>query len=296
MAYFDKYGVEFSDDRKTLVKCPKNLQEEYIIPETVNTIGDSAFEDCSCLTHVVIPENVINIGNETFRGCKNLVFCHIGKNVSHIGSLVFMRCSALSFIVVDSENVTFDSRNNCNAIIEKCSNRLIVGCKNTHIPENIKIIGAHAFCQNDIENVIIPARVTVIEECAFFSCSKLQYLTIHSDVLEIGTEAFGGCDNLEVVSIQSKEITFGSFAFANCPKLDILILHGNISMYDNVFTYDELLEIWLYVNTPPVIDAYDFEFADISGCTLYVPASTIDLYKKAVGWNEFKNIREISGK
>ena len=56
MAYFDQYGVEFSDDRKTLTRCPGEFEEEYIIPDSVTSMGERAFEDCTRLKEICIPK------------------------------------------------------------------------------------------------------------------------------------------------------------------------------------------------------------------------------------------------
>lgn len=74
MAYFDKYGVEFSDDRKTLIKCPKNFYGDYIIPDYVIKIGRLAFWSCSGLMNVAIPNSVISIGNGAFHGAGNIMY------------------------------------------------------------------------------------------------------------------------------------------------------------------------------------------------------------------------------
>ena len=72
MAYFDKYGVEFTDDRKTLVKCPKELKGRYEIPDGVQYIGNCAFEGCRFLELITISNSVISIGHGAFAMCKNL--------------------------------------------------------------------------------------------------------------------------------------------------------------------------------------------------------------------------------
>ncbi len=72
MAYIDKYGVEFSDDRKTLVRCPKVFKGEYTIPNSVTSIGDGAFFGCTGLISVTIPNSVTSIGFAAFSDCTGL--------------------------------------------------------------------------------------------------------------------------------------------------------------------------------------------------------------------------------
>ena len=86
----------------------------------------------------------------------------------------------------------YDSRNNCNAIIETSSNKLITGCKNTVIPNSVTTIGEYAFhgC-SDLTSVNIPNSVTSIGTYAFYGCSGLTSITIPNSVTSIGGGAFG---------------------------------------------------------------------------------------------------------
>lgn len=72
MAYIDKYGVTYSDNKKTLVKCPQDFQGAYVIPDSVTTIEEWAFEHCTGLTSVIIPDSVTEIGDYAFDGCSGL--------------------------------------------------------------------------------------------------------------------------------------------------------------------------------------------------------------------------------
>jgi hypothetical protein len=95
------------------------------IPNSVTCIGRCAFYNCSSLTSIIIPNSVINIGDSAFRGCSSLTSVTIPNSVTSIGKGAFGGCSSITTIVVDMNNTIYDSREECNAIIETASNTLI---------------------------------------------------------------------------------------------------------------------------------------------------------------------------
>ncbi len=116
-----------------------------IISNSVTTINLSAFSGCSGLTSVTFPNSVTTIGSMVFAECTGLTSLTIPNSVSSIDPLAFYGCSSIASIKVNSGNSTYDSRNNCNAIIETASNTLAIGCKNTTIPNTVTTIGNSAF-------------------------------------------------------------------------------------------------------------------------------------------------------
>lgn len=126
-----------------------------IVENSVTSIGDFAFSGCSGLTSITIPDSVTRIENDAFEGC-----------------------SGLTSITVADENSTYDSWNNCNAIIETNTNTLIAGCKKTTIPDSVTSIGESAFdgCSG-LTSITIPDSVTSIGEFAFEGCSGLTSIT-----------------------------------------------------------------------------------------------------------------------
>ena len=95
------------------------------IPNSVNAIGDRAFYDCRSLTSITIPNSVTSIGNSAFENCSDLASINIPQSVTSIGTYAFEGCTSVSSISVDTKNTKYDSRNNCNAIIDKDNNTLI---------------------------------------------------------------------------------------------------------------------------------------------------------------------------
>ena len=152
------------------------------------------FEYCSSLKSIEIPNSVTSIGDGAFTGCSSLTSIVIPNSVTSIGSLTFEYCPSLTSIVVASDNPVYDSRDNCNAIIEKSSNTLIVGCQNTVIPNSVTSIGFVAFCGCcfDLTNIEIPNSVTTIGQGAFGDCSGLTSIEIPNSVTSIESNAFSG--------------------------------------------------------------------------------------------------------
>lgn len=147
------------------------------IPNSVTSISENAFLDCHQLEFVTIGNSVKSIGESAFEYCSGLMSVAIPNSVSSIGRHAFWGCSGLVSMRVGRNNGTYDSRNNCNAIIKTSTNELIFGCKNTTIPSSVKTIGESAFDDcSGLTSVTIPNSVTTIGEYAFSGCSGLTKL------------------------------------------------------------------------------------------------------------------------
>lgn len=148
------------------------------IPESVTSIGNDAFRNCYNLLEVSLPNSISSLNTNLFYNCTNLTSITIPNSVTSIESDAFYLCSGLTSIVVELGNSKYDSRNNCNAIIETASNVLICGCKNTIIPNSVTEIGNEAFAYcSGLSSITIPSSVSRIGRMAFYNCSNLACVT-----------------------------------------------------------------------------------------------------------------------
>jgi hypothetical protein len=97
---------------------------------------------------------VISIGERAFWKCSGLTSIVIGNSVTSIGEHAFNDCTGLESIKVESGNTVYDSRENCNAIIETETDCMFVYCKNTVVPFSIKVITSCSNCKfSDLQNL-----------------------------------------------------------------------------------------------------------------------------------------------
>lgn len=175
----------------------KGTDTQLHIPETIqNSKGDSLA--------------VIEIADNAFQNCEDLTSVEIPKSVTSIGTGILRGCSNIREITVSGENVNYDSRGACNAIIEKSTSKLVAGCQTSRIPDDVKIIGKNAFAGcTTLTDVTFPSGLTEIEDYAFYGCTGLSSIEIPANVQKIGGSAFGRC-SLDTITVDEENEVYTS--------------------------------------------------------------------------------------
>ena len=236
----------------------------------VTGIGEDAFYN-SYITSVDIPNSVESIGDNAFYNCRYLNSITIPYSVTSIGFWAFSYCEDLTYIRVEEGNSVYDSREDCNAIIETASNTLVVGCQTTEIPNSVQTIGDNAFhgCPG-LTSITIPSSIESIGWSAFDSCNNLaavyisdlsawvsisfdgyssnplysahhlfidgvevKDLVIPDYIKSIGNYAFYGCTGLTSVTIPNSVTSIGESSFGYCSCLANIVVEEGNNFYDS---------------------------------------------------------------
>ena len=213
---------------------------EMTIPGSVEVIEFQAFTGFFSLMTLKLSEGLKKIDSKAFSGCgiKELV---IPASVTEISAEAFSACDSIRTIKVKRGNKVYDSRKGCNAIIETATDKLIVGCCSTSIPEGVKEIEEFAFSETDIKEIKFPSTLEMIGAHAFFNCKSLKDVVIPGNVRSVGFSAFTA-SGVERVVVENGVEEIGSGAFSSCKNLRYVSLPASFKKTDGLFGDCRMLE------------------------------------------------------
>ena len=209
----------FNKDKTAIVSRIKDCVN-YIIPNSVKSIGNSAFSGCKSLQSVTIPNSVTSIGDYAFSSCESLQSITIPNSVTNIGIYAFSSCESLQSITIPNSvtSIGDEAFSWCESL------------QSVTIPNSVTGIGDKAFggCKS-LQSVTIPNSVTSIGDKAFGGCKSLQSVIIPNSVTSIGDQAFGGCKSLQSVTIPVAVTSMGDYAFSWCISLQSITIPNSVT-------------------------------------------------------------------
>lgn len=298
--------------------CWCNALSSIVFSGSLTSIGSQSFDWCEGLTVIRIPNSVKSIGDMAFGDCIGLTSIEIPSSVTDLSFAAFSNCTSIASIVVDPDNPVYDSRNNCNAVIETSINSLMIGCENTIIPNSVTTIGFVAFSSaSGLRSIVIPSSVTKIVINPFEGCTNLTSIVVESGnpiydsrnscnaiiktntneiitgckntvipntVTSIGESAFTSCGLTSIV-IPNSVTRIGKGAFYGCIDLATIEIPNSVtSIGEQAFLYcPGLTAITVLAITPPSLG--NAVFNQTNDCPIYVPAGSVDAYKSA--WSAY---------
>lgn len=292
-------------------------------PHSLQAIGNYTFCNCTGLTAIEFTDSLTSIGEYAFSGCSSLESITILDRVSNVGKNAFEYCNSLKSISISPANTHYDSRNECNAIIETETNTLIVGCHATVIPNTVQVLANYAFNGLDsLYTIEIPASVDSISQLAFVKCSNVDSIIVAEDnphfdsrdncnaiihtesnaliagcknsfipnsVVEIKNRAFNCCTGLTSIEIPDNVEMIGSRAFILCENLKQVTLPRTLNSIESYVFYGckSLESIYIPGFTTTIKSSAFF------GCDSLANVYNCSLLPQSLGSSTFSNFTNL---
>ena len=212
----DERGVLFNKNKTELVQAPGGISGIYRIPDSVTSMGNYAFYDCSNLTEITIPDGVTSIGDYAFYDCSSLTEITIPEGVTSIGRLAFYNCRSLTGVYISD---------------------LAAWCKISFGDSSANpLYNAHKlYLKYELVTVLnIPNGITGIGDYAFINCSSLTEIDIPDGVTSIGGLTFSWCSSLTEITIPESVTSIGNSAFSACRNLTDVYYGGTEDQWEQI--------------------------------------------------------------
>lgn len=304
-----------------------NSLTDVILKDGVTTIPEKIFSGQTSLSSITMPNSVTTIGASAFTNCRSVTDFHMTSGVTFVGNKAFSGWTSLSSLSADCSNVNgwFSGVTSLSSVTFGSGVRIIgdnafsncSSLSNINLHSGITSIGIGAFmgCTN-LPNITIPSGVTSIANYTFYGCSGFTSVNIPSGITSIGSSAFQNCGNLtrltlnrglttigssafrycsiDQVDIPNTVTTIGDYSFDNCKLMTSVIIPSNvISIGGSAFSNcGQLNTVIVTRSTPPTLGSGAFSN---TSCTIYVPQESYDLYVNAENWSAYASrIQPIS--
>ncbi len=279
-------GVLYSTGYTKLISYPSGKQGEFKIPNSVTSIGGSAFSGCDGLTSVIIPNSVTSVGEYAFYNCNGLRKSAYPSSVSDpFSNGVRIAYPSKGSFIDESGFIWGENKKGLYFVPLNFEG-------DCSLPTSVTSIGGSAFSGcSGLTSVTLPTSVTSIGGSAFSGCSGLTSVTLPTSVTSIGGSAFSVCSGLTSVTIPNSVTTIGDYAFIGCNNLHTLILGSGLTYLGkwswNFSDHKPEKVIWL-ANTPPE------NYEDWAGKVNYVANRNYDLYTRYV-YDHLSSLFEVDG-
>ncbi len=195
------------------------------IPNSVEHIGEGAFMECFNLAQLILPPSLKTIEDRAFDSCHSLTSINLSNSITYIGENAFSDCDSLRDITLPPLLTTIS-----DYTFYRCGE-----IKKIIIPSKVTSIGERAFFQCvSLEDIRFPAGLKTIENCAFMRCSRLKTLSLPDGLTTIAGGAFYDCSQLESIDIPSSVTTIGKDAFAQCENLKSIYINKNYPLREEL--------------------------------------------------------------
>lgn len=278
---FSNSDIQFSDLPGGQILVKNNLTGRLSLPSTIKEIGEYAFNKCDFQGELLLPESLEKIGTSAFEGCEYFVGdLHLPENLTTIEENAFKGMTGITGWIklpkklikingfVDLKPTGIEWSENPVEIANDAFSGIEIRNSLT-IPESVLTIGNRSFQSAKIKHIILPPNIISIPSSCFQDCRNLDSITIPKNVELIGQNAFGGCTALESIELPEKLQKIDNYAFAYCLNLRSIKCAATV---------------------PPQINEYTFEGVNKSNFTLEVPEQSVEAYRNAPGWSEFRRI------